>query len=119
MDTLIQEFHYTSKFLESQFGVDIRGENGKNILQELINSIKLDGFGIEDEELHPRRWLQSTDNEFTTSILLVCFCVICAGLASGLTQVRVLLCFFPTFLEHFVSFTMIRVCFRWTCLKCP
>lgn len=91
MNTLLQEFHYTSKFLEERFGVDMYGVSGQGILQDLLESIKLDGYDLRSEEVveSSHRILQSGggDSNLIMNLVLAIFCVICAGLASGLTQV--------------------------------
>ncbi len=89
MNTLLQDFHYTSKFLEERFGVDVYGVSGQGVLQDLLESIKLDGYGLRSEEVESsHRILQSGgDSNLIMNLVLAIFCVICAGLASGLTQV--------------------------------
>lgn len=87
MNTLLQDFHYTSKFLEERFGVDVYGVSGQGVLQDLLESIKLDGYGLRSEESSHRILQSGGDSNLIVNLVLAIFCVICAGLASGLTQV--------------------------------
>jgi metal transporter CNNM len=99
MEFLAQELHYTSSFLRNNLGVEIQGESGNQILIELVDHLELDGFGLmnyHDQYTSPstlsRRILAECESghakgdKFIQDLVLVLFAIICAGLASGLTQ---------------------------------
>lgn len=97
-----QNLHYTVAYL-AQLLKDgnlssLKDVPSSELLQQLTNSINLDGFELQsrsEEALsqgmagildHGRR-LQLSGNSVVMDLVLVFVCVICAGLASGLTQV--------------------------------
>lgn len=95
IDTILQEFHYTSQFLGEKLGTEIYGVHGQQMMNELLDHLQLDGFDLRttpDCYNHQSRLLSLgreavEDEELVFNLTFVVFCVVCAGLASGLTQV--------------------------------
>jgi hypothetical protein len=102
-----QNLHYTVSYLVQLLNKDgnlssLKDASTSELLQQLTNSLSLDGFELQSrsEEVvsqslsglleHGRR-LQLSGNSVVMDLVLVFVCVICAGLASGLTQVFSLL----------------------------
>ncbi len=94
IETLTQDFHYTSQFLDSRFNGNLRGVVGQQLLLDLLKNLQLDGFDLPNDCNYQNRQLSSSfhreeveDEVFFFNLTCVLVCVLCAGLASGLTQV--------------------------------
>lgn len=84
----------TINFINSNFIFKNSHESIDNILPNLISAIKSDGYQIESNTIQDqiRRLSECEESrpegfEFFVYFMMVCICVICAGFASGLTQV--------------------------------
>ena len=64
----------------------------ESLVSSLLSALTQDGYSLHLNEPHYLRRLESTaepgSTDYTVSVILVTVCVICAGCASGLTQVR-------------------------------
>lgn len=80
----MESFSNTKLFLESHL-VDVEAFD----FTGLLTNLQLDGYQVLGEG----RRLETNASEITVNLLMAIFCVICAGLASGLTQVRLHLSF--------------------------
>ncbi len=103
MDT----FPQTIQFLEEHLAMGNVQHNSTMLLFKLLQTISSDGFSlvpVEDPTVafdhhppgqHLRRLQETSDpnsSEFVMNLVLALVCVICAGFASGLTQVIVIQC---------------------------
>ncbi len=79
----MHNFSHTKLFLESHL-VDVETFD----FIGLLTNLQLDGY----HSLGEGRRLETNASEITTNLLMAIFCVICAGLASGLTQVSNFIC---------------------------
>ena len=89
---LPQQFHYTTQFFQNNFGTELKGEYGNQILSELLEHLKLDGFDVDEcAECTKLRLLSDAggggSSGLVMNLILIFICVLCAGFASGLTQV--------------------------------
>lgn len=87
-------FDATISFLKDvSISHEIRTINA-DIIPTLLSALKQDGYSIKNNQPHYLRGLgedlaEPGSSDYMTSVILVCVCVICAALASGLTQVVV------------------------------
>jgi hypothetical protein len=85
-----QQFQNTVQFLQEIVLAQSASFNEKEVLRDLVSHLKLDGFEILNlnQQYHLRRRLgELSGSSLYFDIACVFMCVICAGLASGLTQV--------------------------------
>lgn len=89
METFVQEFHYTAEFLLKRFGCDVQSAGGQQIFHELLDHLQYDGFDLRNFEGNSHRMLQqdTSQSSLIMNLIVAFICVVCAGLASGLTQV--------------------------------
>jgi hypothetical protein len=96
MEYLTQELHYTSQYFRNNLGIELHGDEGQSILSDLLDHLKMDGYDVADCSQCSRRFLagqahaEQGSTTFITDVVLVVVCVVCAGFASGLTQVRII-----------------------------
>jgi hypothetical protein len=123
MDDIIpQHFHYTLSFLHGLVDNSLPhgGTFDNSLLQSLSDHLKMDGFQIQtfpEESIYHMRRLEGeadTGSALILDIVLIVICVLCAGFASGLTQVTV---FSPYFMLYLFFLSFIRVYFHWIFLK--
>jgi hypothetical protein len=85
------EFQATLNFVKEFVVSHDFVEDESFFLESLKSSLSSDGFILK--RVHYLRGLEALeepgDPEFTTNIILVFICVLCAGFASGLTQVSI------------------------------
>lgn len=66
-------------------------QSDSGLVHSLITALSQDGYSLKPYEHHYLRRLESQAQpgsaDYTVSVILVTICVICAGCASGLTQV--------------------------------
>jgi hypothetical protein len=90
-----QHFSFTLEFLNDLIISQKDISNEKSILSDLISHLKMDGHHLHN--YHQQTFLRRRLGEISGSslymdIFLIFFCVLCAGLASGLTQVSLTRC---------------------------
>jgi hypothetical protein len=114
MDDIIpQHFHYTLSFLHGLVDKSLpyAATLDSSLLHSLSQHLKLDGYRIQsfpEENLHHLRRLEAdgaadTGSALIVDVVLIVICVLCAGFASGLTQVSHF-CFILYSWHSFLSF---------------
>lgn len=83
----------TSELLQS-LQCSIPGGNNALIVESLLQALSQDGFQLQPFVHHLRGLAEEEPNmndpvEVVSNLIPVIVCVICAGFASGLTQVRI------------------------------
>jgi hypothetical protein len=93
MELPLETFDRTFAFLTSLTGSPVADEEPIRVLQGLLTALRDDGYALINEVSSSSidsRLLSSESSSGSvnvTAIVLVLVCIICAGLASGLTQV--------------------------------
>jgi hypothetical protein len=120
-----QQFHYTLQFFQDclkNSNENPQCTDGSFWLESLSTHLKMDGYEIRTTVeqstgfFASRRSLEGevSGDSFYTDLVLIFLCVLCAGLASGLTQVAYFLLFWMStlllfFLSFFLSFLLSRL----------
>jgi hypothetical protein len=85
-------FHTTHYLSELAGGIALERTNSQDLITLLITNLAKDGYKLQiDTELSFGRQLQEEDphsTDFIVNLVLIFLCVLFAGFASGLTQVR-------------------------------
>lgn len=113
MDLTPEQLQSTLTFLHTLavYPRNLRGDFSDNALfTSLINHLKADGYGLQSFDAVDSRRLSGevSGSSFYMDLALIFMCVLCAGLASGLTQVYSTLASPP-----FSLIPCCRVCYRW------
>ena len=88
----IQPFHETHSFL-SLLGSCQAEFSESELLGKLHQALNSDGYAVQSFQSSPHRFLRGLAEESSgggvdiLSVMMVIVCIVCAGFASGLTQV--------------------------------